>query len=192
MSTCTVYGCQVTSGKVTSDRLTRTAVVERALKLADVEGVAAVTIRRLAQELGVTPMALYWHFKNKDELLLGIIDQALVGVAATRAPDDPWQHQLRAMVEALVAAMREHPSLADLLHAVDMKQAATFARASNDALELLSRGGIGLVEGSWISGYLLHGSIGLVAGQPGCPASMTPTQAAEWRRQKRLALEKLP
>jgi TetR/AcrR family transcriptional regulator, tetracycline repressor protein len=187
MRTCTVYGCQVSS-----DRLTRTTVVERALQLADAHGMAAVTIRRLAQELGVTPMALYWHFKNKDELFLGIVDHALSAVAATRAADDPWQRQLRAMVEALVAAMRKHPSLADLLRAVDMKEAASFARASNDALELLSRGGVGLEESYWISSHLLHGSIGLVAAQPGCPITMTAPEAAEWRRQKRLALEKLP
>jgi TetR/AcrR family transcriptional regulator, tetracycline repressor protein len=177
---------------VGTDRLSRTTVAEHAVKLADTEGLDAVTIRRLAQELGVTPMALYWHFKNKDELLLGITDHVLAGVKATRDPEDPWLRQLRAMVESLVAIMREHPSLPNLLQSVDKQQAASFARATNDALELLTRGGFDLDEGYWIASYLLHGSIGLVAMQPGCPATMTPAQAAEWRRQKRLALEKLP
>jgi AcrR family transcriptional regulator len=172
--------------------LSRTAVAEHALKLADAEGLDSVTIRRLAQELGVTPMALYWHFKNKDELFLGIVDYALTKVQATRDPADAWQRQLRAMVESLVAVMREHPCLADLMLAVDKQQAASFARATNDALELLGRGGFGLEEGYWVASYLLQGSIGLVAAQPGCPTTMTSAQAAEWRRQKRLALEKLP
>src|SRR5690348_12640763 len=61
--TCTLYGCQVAG-----EKLSKAAVAERALRLGDEEGVEAVTIRRLAQELGVTPMALYWHFKNKDDL----------------------------------------------------------------------------------------------------------------------------
>jgi TetR/AcrR family tetracycline transcriptional repressor len=187
MRPCTLYSCQVGT-----DRLSRTTVAEHAVKLADTEGLDAVTIRRLAQELGVTPMALYWHFKNKDELLLGITDHVLAGVKATRDPEDPWLRQLRAMVESLVAIMREHPSLPNLLQSVDKQQAASFARATNDALELLTRGGFDLDEGYWIASYLLHGSIGLVAMQPGCPATMTPAQAAEWRRQKRLALEKLP
>jgi TetR/AcrR family tetracycline transcriptional repressor len=177
---------------VGTDRLSRVTVAEHAVKLADTEGLDAVTIRRLAQELGVTPMALYWHFKNKDELLLGIADHVLAGVQATRDPKDPWPRQLRAMVESLVAVMREHPSLPDLLQAVDKQEAASFARATNDALELLTRAGFDLDEGYWIASHLLHGSIGLVAAQPGCPATMTPAQAAEWRRQKRLALEKLP
>src|SRR4051812_103308 len=91
--TCTLYGCQVAT-----ERLSKAAVAERALRLGDEEGLDAVTIRRLAQELGVTPMALYWHFKNKDELLLGIVDHALSAVRADRAASDPWPKQLRAMV----------------------------------------------------------------------------------------------
>lgn len=175
-----------------SDRLSRAAVAEHALKLADAEGLNSVTIRRLAQELGVTPMALYWHFKNKDELLLGLVDHALTSVRATRDPADPWQHQLRAMVESLVELMREHPSLSELFLTVDKQMTAGFTRATNDALELLTRAGFSLDEGYWIASYLLHGSIGLVAAQPGCPPTMTPAQATEWRRQKRLGLEALP
>src|SRR5215472_16968458 len=127
MRPCTLYSCQVVN-----EKLSRTAVAEHALKLADTEGLDSVTIRRLAQELGVTPMALYWHFKNKDELFLGIVDHALTGVKATRDPSDPWQHQLRAMVEALLGVMRAHPCLTELLHAVDMRQASSFSRATND------------------------------------------------------------
>jgi hypothetical protein len=177
---------------VGSDKLSRATVAEHALKLADAEGLDSVTIRRLAQELGVTPMALYWHFKNKDELLLGMVDHALTGVRATGDPSDPWQHQLRAMVESLVAVMREHPSLTDLLQAVDMRDATSFARATNDTLGLLTKGGYSLEEGYWAASYLLHGCIGLLSAQPGCPTTMTPAQGMEWRRQKRLALEMLP
>jgi AcrR family transcriptional regulator len=177
---------------VGNDRLSRATVAEHALKLADSEGLDSVTIRRLAQELGVTPMALYWHFKNKDELMLGIADHVLAGVKATRDPADQWLRQLRAMVEVLVDAMRAHPSLHALLQAVDKQAVASFTRATNDALELLSRGGFGLEESYWVSSYLLHGAIGLVAAQPGCPTMMTPEQAVEWRRQKRLAMEQLP
>lgn len=173
-------------------RLSKATVVQRALALADAGGLDALTIRRLAQELGVTPMALYWHFKNKDELLQGIADHVLTGVRATHDPGDPWLRQLRAMVETLVGVVREHPSLVGLFQVMDKQRAASFQRATNDALELLTRGGLGLDEAYWTACYLLHGSIGLVAAQPGCPTTMTAEQAAEWRRQKRLTLEKLP
>src|SRR5689334_2373748 len=95
--TCTLYGCQVAG-----EKLSRAAVAERALRLGDDEGLDAVTIRRLAQELGVTPMALYWHFKNKDELLLGVINHVLADVRSDRAAADPWAVQLRAMLATLV------------------------------------------------------------------------------------------
>jgi len=49
--------------------LTRRAIVERALELGDAEGLEAVSLRRLATELGVTPMALYRHVKDKQDLI---------------------------------------------------------------------------------------------------------------------------
>jgi TetR/AcrR family tetracycline transcriptional repressor len=177
---------------VKSERLTRTAVAERALRLGDEEGLEAVTIRRLAQELGVTPMALYWHFKNKDELLLGITDHVMSGVRADRSAADPWPVQLRAMVTTLVGAMRAHPCLPDLLHTADKQRVGSFTRATDDALGLLSQAGFTLEEGYWIASYLLHASIGLVAAQPGCPAVVPASQADEWLRQQRLQLEGLP
>ena len=167
-------------------------MAERALSLADEEGLDAVTIRRLAQALGVTPMALYWHFKNKDELLLGMVDQALAGVRADRTVTDPWQKQLRAMVEVLVRVMRDHPSLPDLFHVVDKSESTNFSRATNDALALLHEGGFTVEEGFWIASYLMHGAIGLVAGQPDCPQMVPPERVAEWRRRRRLQLEALP
>jgi TetR/AcrR family tetracycline transcriptional repressor len=172
--------------------LSKATVAERALRLGDEEGAEAVTIRRLAQELGVTPMALYWHFKNKDELLLGIVDHALSAVRADRAASDPWPKQLRAMVVALVTLMRKHPSLAELMHAVDKSQGESFTRATNDALTLLTAAGFGIEEAYWVASHLLQSAIGLVAAQPDCPMNVPVQEAAEWRRQKRLSMESLP
>src|SRR6266851_2792013 len=77
--TCTVYSCPAMStGKNRSEepdgerpRLSKRTVTESALKLADADGLDALTIRKLAQHLGVTPMALYWHFRSKEDLLEG-------------------------------------------------------------------------------------------------------------------------
>jgi TetR/AcrR family transcriptional regulator, tetracycline repressor protein len=182
-----LYGCQVAT-----EKLSKAAVAERALQLGDEEGLEAVTIRRLAQLLGVTPMALYWHFKNKDELLVGVVDHVLTEVRADRAATDPWQRQLRAMAEALVTVMRQHPVLPDLLHAIEKSNANSFSRATDDALGLLARGGFTVQEGYWVASYLLHAAIGLVAAQPDCPAIVPADQVEEWRRQKRLKMEQLP
>lgn len=185
--TCTLYGCQVAA-----ERLSKAAVAEAALRLGDAEGLEAVTIRRLAQDLGVTPMALYWHFKNKDELFLGVVDHALTDVRADRSASDPWPKQLRAMVESLVDAMRRHPILPDLLHHSDKARATSFNRATEDVLALLTRAGFTVQEGFWIGSYLLHGVIGLVHAQLEKPSQLPAGQVPEWRRQRRIELECLP
>ncbi|HMI24138.1 MAG TPA: TetR family transcriptional regulator, partial [Streptosporangiaceae bacterium] len=56
-------------------RLSKRTVTENALKLADADGLDALTIRKLAEHLGVTPMALYWHFRSKEDLLEGVAEQ---------------------------------------------------------------------------------------------------------------------
>ncbi|GII58749.1 putative transcriptional regulator, TetR family protein [Planotetraspora thailandica] len=175
-----------------AEKLTRLAVVEKALELADAEGVEAATIRRLAQELGVTPMALYWHFKNKELLLLGMLDHVLAEVTPEFDPADPWNVRLRAMVEALTRVLRRHPSIVGVFPMVAKHDSANFTRATETALALLSSVGFSLDEAFLISSYLLHGVLALVEDEPACPRHMSSKEAAEWRRQKRLTLEALP
>ena len=49
-------------------------MLQGAIAVADTAGIGALTIRSLAQELGVKPMAIYYHVANKDEILDGIVD----------------------------------------------------------------------------------------------------------------------
>ncbi|GAA0405528.1 TetR family transcriptional regulator [Acrocarpospora corrugata] len=172
--------------------MSRETVVEQAIKIADAEGLEAVTIRRLAQLLGVTPMALYWHFKNKEELLAGMADHLLREVTPEFPPDSPWQVRLRAMVEALTRVIRRHPALTALLPMIQKHGVESFALATNTALDLLAQAGFTLEEGFLISSHLMHGVFALVDGEPGCPRRLTAAEGVEWRRQKRLHLESLP
>ncbi|MEO6701515.1 MAG: helix-turn-helix domain-containing protein, partial [Jatrophihabitantaceae bacterium] len=70
-------------------------MADRAIALADIEGLAAVTVRRLATELGVTPMALYWHFRTKDELLAGAADRVLESLQLPSETRPTWTDELR-------------------------------------------------------------------------------------------------
>ena len=184
--TRTLYSCQVAA-----ERLSRETVAERALRLGDDEGLEAVTIRRLAQELHVSPMALYWHFKNKDELFLGVVDHVLSGVRRRPGETDPMV-QIRRMVETLVTVMREHPVMPHLLHACDKGQSTGFTRATEDSLAVLTQLGFTVQESFWVASYLLNGAIALAAGHPNAKAKVPPGGLAEWRRQQRLDLERLP
>ncbi|WP_066374842.1 TetR/AcrR family transcriptional regulator [Herbidospora mongoliensis] len=173
-----------------AEKLSRDSVVDRAIDLIDAEGLEAVTVRRLAQEFGVTPMALYWHFKNKDELLAGVTDHLLTQILA-EVTDADWNVQVRAMVERLVSLLDRHPAMAPLLQTVDKHVLDSFNMATDMALELLKRGGFTVQEGFLVSSYLLSGAIGLVGGAPVCPPPLSGAEAREWRRRKRLQIENL-
>jgi AcrR family transcriptional regulator len=173
-------------------RLTKATVVQRALALADEEGPDALTIRRLADQLGVTPMAIYWHFKNKDELIRAVADHVMSEVAPTREPGAPWHGQLRSMVESLVRVIRQHPSGPAVLMSAEKSQVPGLTGATEAVLGLLRGAGFSLAEGYQIAGYLLHNSIKLVEHEPGRIPGMTPAEATECERQSRLAMQAMP
>ena len=115
-----MYSCQVINENPPSEepdaertRLSKRAVVDRALKLADADGLDTLTIRKLAQDLGVTPMALYWHFRSKDDLLEGMAEQVWSEIDVHVDPSVPWWAQLQAGLESLLgcsAPTRPRPS----------------------------------------------------------------------------------
>lgn len=110
----TFDGMAKRSATAERQRLSRDAIVAGAVALADREGLDAVTIRRLAQDHGVTPMALYWHFREKDELLDGIAEHLFDQAELPDETDQPWPVRLRAVLEAFLGAIRQHPALAEL------------------------------------------------------------------------------
>src|SRR5215469_10073304 len=120
-------------------RLSKAAVVERGLALADAEGLDAVTIRRLAADLGVTPMALYWHFRSKDELLAGLADSVWAEIDVDVDPDADWTAQLRGLLESLIRVLRTHPSASQLLMSSEKRHSEAEIIATEVALEVLHR-----------------------------------------------------
>jgi TetR/AcrR family tetracycline transcriptional repressor len=94
----------------TTRRLTRDIVVEEALAVLDEGGYEALTIRRLAERLGVVPMAVYRHVTSKDDLT-----DALVDLAVSRVPlPDPgldWRDGLRQLAHAIRNTILRHPGV---------------------------------------------------------------------------------
>lgn len=95
-------------------RLTRQAVVEAALALVDAEGVGALSMRRLADSLGVSPMAPYAHFENKEALLEALVQELLAEVEIPPEDLDGWEQRIRHVVESVRAVMRDHPKVSGL------------------------------------------------------------------------------
>jgi AcrR family transcriptional regulator len=98
----------MTSGTARRAPLSRDRVLHAAVALADVVGIEALSMRRLAQELGVVPMALYKHVANKDELLDGMVDAVLAEIE----PADPaleWPAAVRRRLLSARQAVLRHP-----------------------------------------------------------------------------------
>jgi AcrR family transcriptional regulator len=93
----------------TRDRLTRSAVVEAAIGIADSSGLDAVSIRRLAAELGVRPMSLYTHIASKDDLLELMVNAAIAGVLVPEPLPESWREALGEIARRSHAAFLAHP-----------------------------------------------------------------------------------
>lgn len=90
-------------------RLTREAIVETAVALADTEGIEAVSIRRVAARLDVRPMSLYTHIQSKDDLLDLMCDRISAEVVLPEPLPDDWRDALRAIAQRTRAGCLRHP-----------------------------------------------------------------------------------
>jgi TetR/AcrR family transcriptional regulator, tetracycline repressor protein len=172
-------------------RLTKQAVVDRALALGDAEGLEALTIRRLATELGVTPMALYWHFRNKEELLAGLGDQIWSELDTDVDESAPWDKQLRGILESLLHVLRAHPCASQVLLEGEKTSDAALI-ASETALAVLGRGGFDPEHAAEVSKSALFFALMLVMSDPGTHPVMTAAHKAEEQRKQHLRLALLP
>ncbi|WP_426452753.1 TetR/AcrR family transcriptional regulator C-terminal domain-containing protein [Paenibacillus sp. S-38] len=91
-------------------RLSREAVVGLALHIADKEGIDAVSFRRLANDFGVTPMAVYRHVRSKDDLLDAMTEQMLASFDTSAVRETDWRDQVRGLLYALRQVLLDHPS----------------------------------------------------------------------------------
>jgi AcrR family transcriptional regulator len=110
-----VYGVHVSSDRVGDrteaprrGRLNRDQVLRAAVELADDAGIEALSMRSLAQRVGVVPMALYKHVASKDELLDGMVD-VIVGDIDLPTPGEDWKGAVRQRILSARAALLRHP-----------------------------------------------------------------------------------
>jgi AcrR family transcriptional regulator len=124
-------------------RLDREAVLDAAIELADEAGLEAVSLRRVADRLGVTAMALYRHVESKDDLLDGMADRLY---AELTAPDRSggWWESLAALAHSTRSVLLARPWAAPLFA---RPLAGPNAMALDEALsDALARAGFSAVE----------------------------------------------
>jgi AcrR family transcriptional regulator len=115
-------------------------IVRTALDLMEAKGFHAFSLRGLAGELGVGPMALYTYFRNKDDLYDAIRDH-LMALVPDVPQDLPWPDQVRSVCRGLRALMLQHPCLTQLLALRPLSGQET-ARVAEGLLGVLRASGL--------------------------------------------------
>src|SRR4051794_37262667 len=92
----------------------REAVLDTAIRLLDDEGVQALTMRRLASDLGVSAMAPYRHVSSKDELLMVLVDRLAARLVYPPRPPDP-KGAMVVLWSTIYDSLGEHPWIPEVL-----------------------------------------------------------------------------
>jgi AcrR family transcriptional regulator len=153
-------------------QLTRKGIVAAAMDLIERDGVEAVSMRRLATELGCGVMSLYNHVPSKSALLDGVADAVVSGIEITSVPGAGWQEQVRAQARAFRRIARAHPRCT-MVVVSRPPSSASMVRPVENALATLREAGFGghdavrIVRAfvAYIMGSLLR-EVGAVAGRP--------------------------
>jgi AcrR family transcriptional regulator len=112
-----------------TDQTTADKILAAARTLLEQEGAAAVSMRRVADAVGITPMAIYRHFANRETLLKSVADAAFVEVAqewSTRARHPDLMHALRHSMEHYLDYALRHPHMFDYNFSVARDDARRF------------------------------------------------------------------
>lgn len=104
----TVWGVRAPAAKGPKPTMSLAGILEAAVGLADAEGLEAVSMGRVAKELGASAMSLYRHVGSKEELLDLMVDHAL-GPPEPGPPADAWRDGLSRSAWTLVRSMQAHP-----------------------------------------------------------------------------------
>ena len=159
--------------------LTRERIVSAALQLIDGEGIEAVSMPKLARQLGVGVMSLYSHVESKDDLLDAVASQVLASLPAPTGHD--WQSRLACHFRDLRAALVQHPGLGTVLATKNVAVPAVF-NLLEQRLADLTASGVGDEDAAHLYYDLLVYTLGFVAWElPRTRANTGGEYAERWR-----------
>lgn len=104
--------------------LTRERIIDVAVEIIERDGETAVSMRRIATELGYGVMSLYNHVPNKDALLDGVAERVMSRRTVPYLPDADWRDQARALVRWFRAISRDNPQCVNLVIERQLRSAA--------------------------------------------------------------------
>ncbi|MFF0637671.1 TetR/AcrR family transcriptional regulator [Nocardia sp. NPDC004151] len=146
-----------------SQPLSRERVLEAAIRVADRGGAEAITMRRVAQELGVEAMSLYHHVPNKDGLLDGVVDAVFAAIELPAPGGGDWRDAIRVRARSAREVLSRHSWALGLMDSRRNPGPATL-RSHDAVLGVLRAAGfplplaahaVSLID-SYTSGYVLQ------------------------------------
>lgn len=133
--------------------LNRGEIVAAAVALVEAEGLAALTMRRVADGLGVAPMSIYRHVEDRRGLLLAMLDEVASGISPDEAATP--RAEVVGILDALHRAFLEHPWVVPVL-ASDGLASRKILPLMDRAFDALFRAGLGALEASRAWRVLFH------------------------------------
>lgn len=140
-------------------RLTREAVLQGAFAILDSYGLADLTMRRLAAELGVQPGGLYWHVANKQSLLAAMADAVVAEIPPIDPAAEDWRPALTTICLRFRQALLGHRDGAELVAAGDAVHPGSGEPLETTA-KILQRAGLAEAEAQAAAAALTHLVIG--------------------------------
>jgi AcrR family transcriptional regulator len=136
-------------------------------------------------------MALYWHFRSKEDLLEGVAERVWGEIDVNVDPSAPWPDQLAGLLTSLVSVLRAHPSAPRLVLEHEKRNEAAL-RATEITLEVLRGAGFDPRYASEIARSTLWTGITLVMSEPGYHPELSAEEHAERLRRAQIELALLP
>jgi TetR/AcrR family tetracycline transcriptional repressor len=121
-------------------KLTPERIWAAALEQTDCRGLESFSLRDVARTLGVYPRAIYWHVKNRNDLLSGMVGYALRDVFPPESSSN-WKVWLRKLFHQYRKAIQRHPNIAPLIGASILSGGAISAETIEIILSVLSKAG---------------------------------------------------
>jgi AcrR family transcriptional regulator len=129
-------------GRLPRGTLSPELIIKAAFRVADSTGMDKLTFQSLGSELSAHPTAIYRHFRNKDELLLALIDALHEeALAQTPPPTDDWAHDLMQIAIHTHAAFMRHPRVGSMAAARTARRENEF-RSVERKLDCMRRAGL--------------------------------------------------
>jgi AcrR family transcriptional regulator len=162
-------------------QLSRKRIFATATELIEAYGVEAISMQRLATELGCGLISLYSHVPSRSALLDGVADEVMSGIAWTSPPDASFQDLMRALVRAFRQIAAAHPRCA-MLALSRRSVPASLARPAETALSALREAGLSGPESVRIVRVFAACLLGLLAREAGIASGLAGDDDSTARR----------